>query len=82
MTDVSEQSIRLSARLYECRDAARTLLGENYAIRIAEYGQLITRLARKEQITPLAAATRLGQALGGFGAVIALAAFVELVEPS
>lgn len=77
-----QQHIQITAKLYECRDAARTLLGERYTERMTQYGSVITHVAEQLQIDPLAAATRISKKEGGFAAVLILAAGVELVEPT
>lgn len=77
--------IRLAAKLYECRDAARTLLGEQYLARMAEYGATIRQVAAAKQCSDIKAAMLLAQSPDhstGVGQVLCLAAAVELIEPS
>jgi hypothetical protein len=77
-----ELAIKVAAKLYECRDTARSLLGAHYAGDMAKWGKLIAALSKKRECTELAAAQELANEAGGMGAVFILAAYVELSEPS
>ncbi len=74
--------VQMAAKLYECRDAAKTLMGEKYETEIAKFSSLIAAQAKRDGSSELSAATDLAAKAGGFGAVYILAAYVELVEPS
>lgn len=41
-----EQAIRLNAKLYEVRDAAKAVLGDKYRARMEEGGKLIAGIAK------------------------------------
>ena len=79
-----EHRARMIAKLYECRDAARTLLGEKYPARMAEYGKEIRAIAINKEISDIKAAMLLASVPdpSGIGSVLYLAAAVELIEPS
>lgn len=80
----TEQQIRIASKLYECRDAARTLLGERYKGRMAELGAVLTRIAEGRKVSVLRAAQDAAKAVVGDGMtqIQILAAAVELVEPT
>lgn len=80
----NEHRVRMIAKLYECRDAARLLLGEKYQARMVEYGTEIRAVAINKKISDLKAALLLATVpdASGVGSVMYLAAAVELIEPS
>jgi hypothetical protein len=78
----AESAIKVAAKLYECRDTARSLLGAHYAGDMAKWGRLIGALSKKRGCSELDAAKGLADEAGGMGAVLILAAYVELSEPS
>lgn len=76
-------SFQIASRLYDCRDAARTVLGESYPGRIQERGQVVRELATRNQCGVLEAGKQLAaSAEAGMDALLTLAAVVELIEPS
>jgi hypothetical protein len=77
-----EQRARLAATMYECRDAARSLLGDRYAARMAEIGKAIDAISTARRIGTVAAATLMARNLDGMNALQVIAAAVELVEPT
>jgi len=81
-TMTSERGVKLAAGLYQCRDAARTLLGAHYQRDMELWARAIKGVAAKDDSSDLAAATKMAAATGSFGAVTILAAFVEMTEPS
>lgn len=75
--------VQIAARLYECRDAARTLLGDKYPERMREYGDSIRIVAAVKKCSELEAGKMLAEAGGGgMATVLMLAATVEIIEPS
>ena len=73
----------VAARMIECRDAARTLLGEKYHERMAEYGRVVRSVAAERCIGLLEAGKAVAEASGGgMTAVLVIAATVEAIEPS
>lgn len=78
-------SIQIAARLYECRDTAKRLLGEKFTSRMQEYGDMVKKLAGAKGIDILMAGKILADpdvSGGGITSVLVLAATVELIEPS
>lgn len=76
-------AIQMAAKLYECRDAARNILGGRYAEKMREYGDAVRAMAAEQGCGELEAGTRLAKATGdGMAAVLVLAATVEIIEPS
>jgi hypothetical protein len=78
----TENKVKMAAQLYQYRDAARSMLGGEYATRMAEMGAAIKHVAGVKGISDMSAAIELAQQTSGFGTVIVLAAVVELTEPT
>jgi hypothetical protein len=74
-------AIQMSAKLYEFRDAARSLLGAHYQRDMDLWAIAIKGMADADQCSNLAAATKMAREADGFGAIVVLAAYVEMVEP-
>jgi hypothetical protein len=77
-----EQAIAITAKLYECRRAARSLLGAHYTRDMALWATAIRGVAAADKSSELAAASKMASEADGFGAVVVLAAYVEMTEPS
>lgn len=78
-----EQMVKVAARLYECRDTAKRLLGEKYQERMREYGDAVRSVAKVKCIGELEAGKMLAEASGGgMTALLVMAATVEIIEPS
>jgi len=75
-------AIQMAAKLYECRDAARSLLGTHYKRDMELWALAITGVAASDKCSELAAANKMAKEAGGFGAIVVLAAYVEMAEPS
>ena len=76
-------AIQIAARLYECRDAARNILGVKYAEKMREYGDSVRAVAKVKECGELEAGKMLAEATGGgMTAILVLAATVEIIEPS
>jgi hypothetical protein len=86
MTPKSETQIRIAAKLYEARDAVRTLLGDKYHEKMKIGMDALQTLCDEEGISPLVAATRTANMFDregrGAAALLVLAAAVEMLEPS
>lgn len=81
-----EQAIRINAKLYEVRDAARKVLGDSYRARMAEGGKMLSEIAEAKKCSVLDVALNVSQSAARKGDMNAvtfiLAAAVELLEPS
>lgn len=84
MPQATENVVTMAAQMYECRSAARRLLGENYMRHMLERARVVRAVARRDQCNDIVAgATVIKEAgLQGMGALLMLAAVVEMVEPS
>lgn len=78
----SERAVKMAARLYECRDTARSVFGDSYQQRMEMYGQAVKSAAAALECSDLKAATTLADKAGGMAAICYLAAVVEMTEPS
>lgn len=77
-----EQAVKMAEKLYTCRDTARNLLGAHYQRDMELWGIAIRGQADADKCSELAAATKMAKDTDGFGTIIILAAYVEMVEPS
>lgn len=83
-----EKEIKLAAKLYECRDTAKKLYGDDYDQRISEYKHFIKAAMVKHEIdNELKSAMKLIEDCkdmdgAGVATMNILAACVELLEPS
>lgn len=78
----TEQQVRLAAQLYQARDSVRRLLGDKYAVRMAELGASLQRLAAARNSSVLKEAISAARAVSGMDSLLILAAAVEHTEPS
>jgi hypothetical protein len=74
--------IQIAAKLYECRDAARSLLGAHYKRDMDMWAIAIRAVAERDKCSELSAAQKMARETDGFGAIVVLAACVEMTEPS
>lgn len=81
-----EKAVRISAQLYDCRNAAMFVLGDKYQATTEQWRTSIEKVAEAKGVSHLKAATMLGAAAEKEGApvvsIVILAAYVEMVEPS
>ena len=66
----------------EARDSVRRLLGDKYAVRMAELGASLQRLAAARNSSVLKEAISAARAVSGMDSLLILAAAVEHTEPS
>lgn len=74
--------VQMAAKLYEARDAAKMLLGAHYKRDMELWAVAIRGEAESKKTSELAAAISMAKQADGFGAVMILAAAVEMTEPS
>ena len=80
----TEQHVRVAAQMYDCRDAARRLLGDKYHARMQAYGCVVRAVARRDNCNDIVAGAtviKVGK-LHGIEALLLMAAVVEMLEPS
>lgn len=75
-------AVQMAAKLYECRDAARALLGAHYKQDMDAWAAAIRADAKAANCSELKAAMKLSNDGDGFKQLVVLAAFVEMTEPS
>lgn len=78
----TEDQIRLAAKLYDCRDTARRLLGKQYHDRLRPIQDALRGLARKQNKDILKVAMEAAGRVDGIERIIVIAAAVECTEPS
>jgi hypothetical protein len=80
--DFSEKQVRLVARMYEMRDTARTVLGDHYAAKIAEWVDVLVELAAKLEVSPIEAVPMICKAnkVSEYDILFLTAAAVEFTE--
>jgi hypothetical protein len=74
----------MAAELYNMRDKARRLLGDNYKPHMAKLGKILTMTAQRDKKEPLAVAIDVAKKRGliGMDLMLVMAAVVELTEPT
>ncbi len=83
-----EEAVKLTAKLYQCRDSSKLLYGKDYKKNILEWQHYIKACKTKHKLdTDLLAAMKLiedcvGMDGAGTATMNILAAYVELIEPS
>jgi len=82
----SEQLIKISAKLYQCRDTARRFFREEYKEKIEPYIGLIKTVSRENNIDTLNAVIKIAlldsMQDNGMAQMLLFAAAVEIIEPS
>lgn len=80
---ISQKTIGIASKLYECRDAAKSILGHQYIERMTELQSLIKSQANASECDELTAALMLTKGgNGGMRKILVLSAYVEMIEPS
>lgn len=79
-----QKQTQIAAKLYECRDTAKNLLGEEYKKKMDEYGEIVSNVSNSKGIGILEAASELAKdsRASGYEKIQILASAVELIEPS
>ena len=83
-----EKQIKLTTKLYQCRDTVKWFYGDGYAREMADYGKYIKAAMQKHNIGILEAALQLRNELaaknllGTMTSMLLISAAVELIEPS
>lgn len=80
----NQKQIQMAAKLYEIRDAAKSILGANFNTRMAEIGKILKDKAAIDKSDVLQAAIKpcKDHQFEGMNVIIITAAAVELTEPS
>lgn len=81
-TLASMSGAQLVAKIHECRDVAKLLLGGHFA-RDMKLGAMVIRgRATTDQCSYLEAALKIAVDGDGFSAIMIVAAYVEMTEPT
>ena len=82
--NATEQQVAIAAKMYECRDAARTILGRRFKPKMDDLAQVVRAVAKRDNCNDIVAgATVIKEArLEGMESLMLMAAVVEMVEPS
>ena len=82
--NATEQCVQTAAQMYECRAAARRLLGDMYQYHMDERARVVRAVAKRDNCNDIVAgATVIKEAgLQGAQALLMMAAVVEMTEPS
>jgi len=83
---MNEQQIKMAAKLYKCRDVAKSFLNNEYESKLAPYKALIQSVMRANKIDVLPALLQISKTKTfedhEMGQIMYYAAAVELIEPS
>jgi len=87
MDNRAEQSIQMASKLYDARTSVKTLLGDDYWPRVDKYQKRIRNAMKasgssEELEIAIHMADKLAKAGFGMDSMLALAAAVEMIEPS
>lgn len=78
----NEKAVKMAARLYECRDAARIMFGDSYETRMRTQRDFVRAAMARHQVEALPAAMLMIKAAGltGISAIVLLAAAVDVTD--
>ena len=83
---MTEEKVKLAAKLYRCRDTAKRFFGDEYHERIDPYKKVISDFSQEKKIGDLEAMMKIcEQDLirdNGWALILLMAASVELIEPT
>lgn len=84
-----EQQIKMAAKLYECRDTAKSLAkmqGEDYTEMLKPYSEIITKVMKANNLKHIPALLKISETKtyqdSGMAQMLFMAALTELMEPS
>jgi hypothetical protein len=82
----TEQQVKMAARLYQCRDAARKLYGNEYKSKVKWYIDTIEKCKKDHDTNTLRAVLALcnlpSVKENGMSTMLFMAAAVEIIEPT
>jgi hypothetical protein len=79
----AERAVHLTGKMFQCRNAAKLMLGDKYAAEMREYGVALTKISEGKKISLSAATVEAAQHMTSpYGQIIVTAALVELLDPS
>ena len=82
----NEKTVKMAARLYECRDTAKRFLGSEYKAKLESYLSNLRKVMDVEGVGAIEALLVISKlphyAESGFIQMMYMAAVVEIIEPS
>lgn len=79
-----ENYIKIAAKLYKCRDTAKSFLKDEYKERLQPYTDIIKEVMKANNLEPLSALLKISKTKhyqeNGFTQMMYMAAIVELIE--
>lgn len=81
-----EKGIKMTAKLYECRDTAKAFLKEQFNEKLQPYTHIIKEVMKANNLDTIPALLKISKTQhyqeNGFAQMMYMAAVVELIEPS
>lgn len=81
-----EKEIKMAAKLYECRDTAKSFFKEKFKEKLQPYTHIIQEVMKANNLEEIPALLKISKAQhyqeNGFAQMMYMAAVVELIEPS
>ena len=78
--------VQMAAKLYECRDTAKSFFGDKYPEKLKPFTELIKAVMKANKMDELHALLKLAETKtyqdNGMNQMMFMAATVELIEPS
>lgn len=82
----TESQIKMASKLYECRDAAKSLFEQEYKERLKPYTHILKEVMKSNNLTEISALLKISKTThyqeNGIAQMMYMAAVVELIEPS
>lgn len=82
----TQQQIKITAKLYECRDTAKRLFKDKFKERLVPYTRILEQVMKANNLEALPALLRISKTNhyqeDGMIQLMYMAAVVELIEPS
>ena len=77
--------VQMAARLYECRDTAKSFFREEYKIKLEPYAHILKEVMKANNLEAIPALLKISQTHtyqeSGMAQMMFMAAVVELIEP-
>jgi phage I-like protein len=86
MENKSEKLIKLTAKLYDCRDTARAFFKEKYKEKLKPYTHILKQVMKANNLEEIPALLKISETEhyqeNGMAQMMYMAAVVELIEPT
>lgn len=81
-----EKEIKIAAKLYKCRDAAKSFFRDEFKEKIKPYSQLISEVMKANELDEMRALLKISHTNAyqesALSQMMFIAALVEMIEPS